>query len=817
MEPESESVQKKAKVKPNLDIQVAECVRQFELPQQFPSTVVKLYLPKHATDSILPALKSKKSQNSISSLPLPGGLKFIPNKEVPLTENLQKLKLKLPDGRDLGEVKIVRSSHVEQNSSAKFIPMPKIGQNFNNLDLLQGNTTATVNNAKPKIKTVTRVVSSINATKRSNATESPQTQSHLINGNHHPPPETDTQNEIALPSSSQFSNRVRSNPKTKEVVVHNTNADMIKKIRVEDLNGDFKTITLKNLAGSPKIVMLKKDNLTGQHSLDKNSSPKPPKKNQAINFGIHRAVEDPSFKNPENSLIMRKRENCALGQSNDSHPKRVRLEAESVNHRNELSGKRDVLQSEPTSHISQESILSSNMNSQSGKDSKELSVVSSYKNNDQDLVWDDGGVTDLSSGKSHHNSYSCYLNTSRESPESKGAQKSPQFIDIDDFNQTTNDNFLDSQDTSFDILEKAVLSVNDASLRAKALQALRECGMRAKRTIPLKRPIASKMIIDSTTQTEVFSLLKSEEFILVNEKSPSLVKIKEGRKTLGQPINTTSRSIHTAISESDFQTEFKNELDGVVTKLFPDSTGPSEIKDALLQNQKTRAKAILKQIKEDFESASKYDNDGWLGIHRAVMNNSVMEVQRHIIIMKAAKQSIDVCTQDGQTSLELAVEYEVNPQIVQVLLDAGAQPVSSKYMHDSAVHLAAKTSAKILILLLKYVNTDNRLLLNKKDSEGLAPIHHCAQYGNLEGVKELLKHGIDVNLKDDKSGRTALFYAVERRNPSVPADKYYEIAHALLNKGALSNIPIFSKHTVLSMIDEVKNLPLKIALNKAIR
>lgn len=82
---------------------------------------------------------------------------------------------------------------------------------------------------------------------------------------------------------------------------------------------------------------------------------------------------------------------------------------------------------------------------------------------------------------------------------------------------------------------------------------------------------------------------------------------------------------------------------------------------------------------------------------------------------------------------------------------------------------------------------------------------------------EILKHNnVEVNLQDRTSGRTALFYAVDIRNDDIPQEKFNEIAHKLLEKGAISNIPLFSKHSVLSLIDDVKSHALKVALNKAV-
>lgn len=196
-----------------------------------------------------------------------------------------------------------------------------------------------------------------------------------------------------------------------------------------------------------------------------------------------------------------------------------------------------------------------------------------------------------------------------------------------------------------------------------------------------------------------------------------------------------------------------------------------------------------------------------------------------------------------QTSLELAVENDANPQIIKILLENGAKSVSSKPLHDSAVLLAAKTSSKALPMLLNYVrDPEDKKLVNAKNFDGkqnwnnfyifstgqalilkntifsgLAAIHYCSQYGNLKGVEELIKFGADVNIQDDTSGRTALFYAVETKceTMDLPQETFDQIAHKLLEAGANSSIQTFSKHCVLNIVEEIKSNALKIAIGRA--
>lgn len=88
--------------------------------------------------------------------------------------------------------------------------------------------------------------------------------------------------------------------------------------------------------------------------------------------------------------------------------------------------------------------------------------------------------------------------------------------------------------------------------------------------------------------------------------------------------------------------------------------------------------------------------------------------------------------------------------------------------------------------------------------KGFAALHYCALNGNLEGVTALVEAGADVNLKDNRSGRTPFFHALE--------NNYVWIAQKLLVNGAIANLPNFSGQTVLSLIDETKSLSIKAAL-----
>lgn len=79
----------------------------------------------------------------------------------------------------------------------------------------------------------------------------------------------------------------------------------------------------------------------------------------------------------------------------------------------------------------------------------------------------------------------------------------------------------------------------------------------------------------------------------------------------------------------------------------------------------------------------------------------------------------------------------------------------------------------------------------------MAPLHYCALNGYIDGINALIKGGAEVNLKDNRSGRTPFFHALENNHVSV--------AQKLLEYGAIADLPNFSGQSVLTLVDETKS------------
>lgn len=121
MELDDQPLAKKPRLK-SVNLPVSECVREFQLPRQYPSTATELGLSKYAG---IKYLQGDSIQHTTSkNFPLPGKMKFIPNKD------FKKLKIRLGkdlrDGRDFGEVKLKVVPGHEEKLKARIVSGPKL-------------------------------------------------------------------------------------------------------------------------------------------------------------------------------------------------------------------------------------------------------------------------------------------------------------------------------------------------------------------------------------------------------------------------------------------------------------------------------------------------------------------------------------------------------------------------------------------------------------------------------------------------------------------------------------------------------------------
>ncbi|CAD6237486.1 GSCOCG00002337001-RA-CDS [Cotesia congregata] len=343
------------------------------------------------------------------------------------------------------------------------------------------------------------------------------------------------------------------------------------------------------------------------------------------------------------------------------------------------------------------------------------------------------------------------------------------------------------------VVGEALSTVSDGDLKMRALRALEECGFGMERFIPKKPPHNYLSVKDTSSQTNVFGLLDKNDFIRVTGDSNGVERLHEIEKQLINGSKEVKRKPCTDTAN------FKEALDEMLDKdVWVDKTRVEQVKNMLKINPVVEK--AYKILDRDLKNAKKFDENGLLNVHKAVFGNDPRVLKRHLMVLKVVKESVDIPTQDKQTSLELAIQHSAQPEIVSLLLKNGANPVSPENAHDSALIIASRMSSDHLPQLVKSVSPNNPAI-NNVDSEGFTALHHCARNGNYRGVMCLIAISADVNARDGKSGRTALFHAFENEG--------INICKELLTAGAKPNIPNFAGHTVLSIFDEEKHFLLK--------
>ncbi|XP_050596619.1 uncharacterized protein LOC126925293 isoform X2 [Bombus affinis] len=803
MDPLLSSTSKKYRKEASIDIPIIECKREFTLPHKFPSTINSSKCSSVFKDHGTITITNTEVQSSLN------GMK---NKKTLSTNGIKKLRIKTKDGKDLGEVK------VQILTQKKLLNIPKITKVQQGPQLhaeAQKSTTGSSCYTKPHTQFVVKPVSS-NELSTSIKYKVPATQNKSKN----------------VVQKHYILAKVNKMDQSNKLLLLNENRHNF----LQNIPG----IPEKNTeAGKNNIVLVNKQK-NAEECILKNSE----KSRRNENNDVSRKT---NISNNRSSIIQLAKSKFPVVRCEKLKISPTKVNTNKITVSSEKIKKRKHSNLDGRNH-SAKKIIVSNRNSSSPNSNEIQNLTSILKkpansipkipdNNESDDDKDDVMIL------CEKNTVigQCYNNTQEKNCTSvlvnnKNVDKNTQgiFSEIGNkpkFCKNKNQNKIRAEETEdneengklsecLNVIKEALISVKDDQLRAKALHALAECGIGIAKQVPIIPPEILRTVHDSQIQTDVFGLLDSESFVLVKENIPTVERIKQTeRSTVNLPpvmqevYTQTERQIqckpkfNNSINDIDLfpmciqnTISEKNSLDfdNCFNELFNNNTDVNRVKE-VLSTPHSLCKKVAIQIERDYDEMQHYDDNGMLNIHRAVVNDQLHELQRLLLILEASKTSIDVLTEDGRTSLELAIINETSKDIVKLLLEAGAKPILSELVHDSAVLLACKQSSPFLSYLLSYVTEPE--LLNREDSTGMAPLHYCALKGNLDGINALIEMGAEINLKDHRSGRTPFFHALENNHMLV--------AQKLLECGAMADIVNFSGQSVLCLVDETKSLSFK--------
>ena len=183
---------------------------------------------------------------------------------------------------------------------------------------------------------------------------------------------------------------------------------------------------------------------------------------------------------------------------------------------------------------------------------------------------------------------------------------------------------------------------------------------------------------------------------------------------------------------------------------------------------------VIESIYPFTETASAFinmkDNDGRSAIHIAVSQGNLPMVQELCAIEGVDSNVADVGMRTPLHWAAAADQYD----IIQLLLDNGADPFLKDETGAAASHYAAQKGENTLAVLLA-----QETFAHEQDNEGRYPAHWAVMRGELSIVKPLLKKVVPtseggVDAMQDSEGRSLLHFAV--------ASNVQNIAKHLLKK-----------------------------------
>uniref|UniRef100_A0A8C3UUH8 Nuclear factor kappa B subunit 2 n=1 Tax=Catharus ustulatus TaxID=91951 RepID=A0A8C3UUH8_CATUS len=160
------------------------------------------------------------------------------------------------------------------------------------------------------------------------------------------------------------------------------------------------------------------------------------------------------------------------------------------------------------------------------------------------------------------------------------------------------------------------------------------------------------------------------------------------------------------------------------------------------------------------------------------------------------------CAAVLQTPLHLAVITK-QPQVVQLLLQARADPTLLDRYGNSLLHLALQAGdEEMLRTLLAHLGSAAPYLLRLPNFHGLLPVHLAVKAKSLACLDLLVRTGADVNAVERQSGRTPLHLAVEMENLNM----HILMAAQGQTRGPASCHPFLTGADVLCENDEPMSL-----------
>ncbi|KAL7057529.1 hypothetical protein AAHC03_016886 [Spirometra sp. Aus1] len=134
-------------------------------------------------------------------------------------------------------------------------------------------------------------------------------------------------------------------------------------------------------------------------------------------------------------------------------------------------------------------------------------------------------------------------------------------------------------------------------------------------------------------------------------------------------------------------------------------------------------------------------------------------------LLQVKSDNVNAEGRNGLTPLHMAVHYN-HVQLVELLLDHGADASCAAGNGYTALHIAAKKNHQDIASLLLADDHDNHRSTNAESRSGFTPLHLASQEGNVDMVGLLLLNGAEPN-HQAKNGLTPLHLAAQEDRVNV--------------------------------------------------
>jgi ankyrin repeat protein len=156
------------------------------------------------------------------------------------------------------------------------------------------------------------------------------------------------------------------------------------------------------------------------------------------------------------------------------------------------------------------------------------------------------------------------------------------------------------------------------------------------------------------------------------------------------------------------------------------------------------------------------DAENWGVLHMALFSKAPYDVIK-LLLEHLPAEELNMGINNGSSPIYLAAEKDVDPEIVRLLLDKGADPNQARNdTRGSAVTMAAQQNVNPKLMKLLLTNGRIKGDPNHRNFSDVTPVFMATQRNvSLELMKLLLANGGDPNIPN-KEGGTAIFMAAQK-------------------------------------------------------